>query len=102
MSDGWSQLAVGAVLAFLGWVFNDKLKSIKEDTSSVRSSVDAHEKRINKVEKKQEKWEGILIGKGCLDSHDYPCLSDDDSQPPTAPTSAHKHIAAKPRINGAA
>lgn len=92
MNEGWIQMGAASVLAIIGWFINDKLKSIKDDTGSVRSAVDAHERRITRVEKKQEKVEGILIGKGCLDSNGYQCLSEEDSQPPPVPPAVgHRH-----------
>lgn len=76
MSSWLMQVIVGTVIAIIGWFINDKLKSIKDDTSAVRDAVNAHERRIQKVEKVQERLEGILIGKGCLDSKELPCVKD--------------------------
>lgn len=84
MSENWLIFGAGVVIAILGWFINDKLKSIKDDTGATREALNAHEKRITRIEKKQEKWEGILIGKGCMDSRDFPCQdeSTDPSKPP--------------------
>jgi len=84
MTENWMLLGCSTVIAVIGWFINDKLKSIKDDTSSVRTAVDIHEKRIQRVEKRQERWEGILIGKGCIDSQELPCqaASTDPTQAP--------------------
>lgn len=84
MTENWAIFGASVVIAVLGWFINDKLKSIKDDTGSMREALNSHERRIAKVEKKQEKWEGILIGKGCIDSHEFPCM-DDSTDPTKAP-----------------